>query len=319
MGQLLILMVVDTNFRRCAMKLKFDDEETLLIWLYLEISKLNSQTELPLYTTRFSPNYIPFFTDTELFTCGIFAELIRAKDRKTGYNYIVKYYHDWFPKLPSYSVYNRKLIKYNEAFAYIHKALVKKYGYADQAVAMIDTAPIIVCQQQHSIHSEAAKPFVTKGYCAAKKEFYVGAKLQVIGRGRTNKLPLPAEFSLATAKMHDLDIAKEELPDSELEDIDLYGDKAYRDRAFQLDLFESKGINIITPIKKAKGQERLSLFQNASNTIHSSKRQPIDSLFGWINERTGIQKASTVRSENGLFYHVAVKMVAALIMMIAEF
>ena len=319
MGQLLILMVVDTNFRRCPMKLKFDDEETLLIWLYLEISKLNSQTELPLYTTRFSPNYIPFFTDTEFFTCGIFAELIRAKDRKTGYNYIVKYYHDWFPKLPSYSVYNRKLIKYNEAFAYIHKALVKKYGYADQAVAMIDTAPIIVCQQQHSIHSEAAKPFVTKGYCAAKKEFYVGAKLQVIGRGRTNKLPLPAEFSLATAKMHDLDIAKEELPDSELENIDLFGDKAYIDRAFQLDLFESKRINIITPIKKAKGQERLSLFQNASNTIHSSKRQPIDSLFGWINERTGIQKASTVRSENGLFYHVAVKMVAALIMMIAEF
>lgn len=301
------------------MKLKFDDHDTLLIWLYVEISQLFSQSELPLYTTRFSPNHVPFFTDAELFTCGIFAELVRSQDRKAGYNYIKKHYHDWFPALPSYEVYTRKLNKYHEALVYIYKAMRKKYGQANQALAMIDTAPIEVCQAQHSQHAKAAQPFVSKGYCAAKKKYYIGAKLQIVAQARMHKLPLPLEFALASASIHDLEIAKETLPDSELGNIDLYGDKAYKDQHFQLELFESKGVNVITPIKKKKGQKHLTLFQQATNSIHSSIRQPVDTLFGWIHKKTGIQNASKVRSQNGLFYHVCVKMLAALIMMIANF
>jgi len=197
--------------------------------------------------------------------------------------------------------------------------LRKKYGVANQALAMIDTAPIEVCQPQHSQRSKAAKPFVSKGYCAAKKKYYIGVKLQIIAQGREHKLPLPVEFAIASASIHDLDIAKKTLPESELENIDLYGDKAYKDKQFQLELFENKSLNIITPIKKKKGQTHLTLFQNAANSIHSSIRQPIDTLFGWIQKKTDIQNASKVRSPNGLFYHVGVKMIAALIFMIAEF
>ncbi|MFQ5753782.1 MAG: IS982 family transposase [bacterium] len=301
------------------MKLKFDDSESLLIWLYLEISELFSQSELALYTIRFSPNNVPFFTDAELFTCGIFAELLRGKDKKAGYDYIKKHYRDWFPQLPSYAVYNRKLNKFYQALIYIYKAIRKKYGVANQPLAMIDTAPIEVCQAQHSRKSKAAQPFVSKGYCPAKKKYYIGAKLQIVAQGRAHKLPLPIEFALASASIHDLDIAKETLPDTEIENIYLYGDKAYKDRKFQLELFESKEINMVTPIKKKKGQKHLMLFQQAANSIHSSIRQPIDTLFGWIHKMTGIQNASKVRSQNGLFYHVAVKMVAALIIMISEF
>ena len=114
------------------MKLKFDDDDSLLIWLYVEISELFSQSELPLYTTRFSPNTTPFFTDAELF-----AELIVGKNKKAGYKYLKKRYHHWFPALPSYEVYNRKLNKYYEAIGYIFKALRKKYGQINQALAMI--------------------------------------------------------------------------------------------------------------------------------------------------------------------------------------
>ncbi len=301
------------------MKVKIDGQDSLLIWLYVEISELFSQSELPLFTTRFSPNKIPYFTDAELFTCGIFAELVRGADKKAGFNYIKEHYNDWFPALPSYEVYNRKLNKYHEALVYIFKVFRRKYGDANQGLAMIDTAPIEVCQAQHSHQSKAAQPFVSKGYCAAKKKFYIGAKLQIVAQGRAQKLPLPVEFSLASASIHDLEIAKETLPDSELENIDLYVDKAYKDRQFQLELFETKKINVKTPIKKRKGQTHLTLFQQAKNSIHSSIRQPIDTLFGWIQKKTGIQNASKVRSPNGLFYHVTAKMIAALIFMIAEF
>lgn len=301
------------------MRLKFDDCQSLLIWLYIEISELFSQTELPLYTERFSNNRVPVFTDAELFTCSVFAELMGCRTKKHGYRYLRTHFHSWFPRLPSYEVYSRKLNKYHEALGYIFMVLSRKHGRADQPFVMIDTEPIEVCQPQHSRHSKAAQPFVSKGYCAAKKKYYVGAKLQLVGQGRCRRLPFPIEYSVATASAHDLEIAKETLPHSLCESIDLYGDKAYAGQSFQLELFENKGINMITPIKREKGQTHLMLFQQASNSIHASIRQPIDTLFGWINDKTGIQNASKVRSMNGLFYHVAIKMLAALIALIVEF
>lgn len=57
------------------MIMKIEDYDSLLIWLYLEISSLFAQSELPLYTLRFSNNASAYFTDAELLTCGIFAEL----------------------------------------------------------------------------------------------------------------------------------------------------------------------------------------------------------------------------------------------------
>ena len=301
------------------MTIYVDDRDSLLIWLYLEISNLFGQSELPLYTARFSNNSVPVFTDAELFTCAVFAQVVGCRNKKDGYRYIRSHYAQWFPELPCYEVYNRKLNRFTEAMKYIYQSIARKYGQANGHYAMIDTEPIEVCQSQHSRHSKAAQPFVSKGYCAAKKKYYIGAKLQIVAMARRNKLPFPFEFALASASIHDLEIAKETLPISEYRNTNLYGDLAYKDQQFQLDLFEEKAINLITPIKKEKGQSRLTLFQAANNSIHSSRRQTIDTLFGWIDDKTGIQDASKVRSVDGLFCHVCLKMLAALILLIVKF
>lgn len=301
------------------MKLKFSDIDTLLIWLYLMIDDMYKKTALQLCFLRLSNNQYPIFSDTELLTCAIFSELVGCKNRKHGYQYIRNHYSAWFPHLPSYEVYSRRLNKFQDALSYIFMVLVKKYNSAHQSVAIIDTAPIMVCQSQHAYNSKAAQPFVSKGYCAAKKQYYIGTKLQIIAQKRTNALPFPIDYHLETASTHDLEIAKQTAPYIELENIDLYGDKAYIDQNFQLELFENNRINLKTPIKKQKGQKQLTLFQQAANTIHASTRQPIDTLFGWINNKTNIENASKVRSINGLFYHVNVKMVTAVLFMILTF
>jgi hypothetical protein len=41
-------------------------------------------------------------------------------------------------------------------------------------------------------------------------------------------------------------------------------------------------------------------------------RQPIEALFAWIEEKTGIECASKVRSYNGLMVHVFGELAAAL-------
>lgn len=129
---------------------------------------------------RLSNNKVPLFTDAELFTYCIFAELMACSRKKQGYHYLKQHFHRWFARLPSYEVYRRKLNKYYDALIYIFNRLSHKYGKVSPSYALIDTAPIEVCQAQHLHHSKATQPFVAKGYCAAKKKYYLGAKLQIV-------------------------------------------------------------------------------------------------------------------------------------------
>jgi hypothetical protein len=98
------------------------------------------------------------------------------------------------------------------------------------------------------------------------------------------------------------------------EDIHLtpvYADKAYIDEALS-QLLDQQGSSLNTLVKKEKGQEELLLFQSALSTIVSQVRQPIESLFNWIHEKTGIQVAPKVRSFRGLMVHVFGKIAAAM-------
>ena len=299
------------------MKIKFSDTDTLLIWLYSTIDDMNTQTELKLYTERFSNNCNPFFTDTELFSCAVFTEMLGYHCKKIGYDYIKRHYKTWFPLLPEYEVYSRKLNKFQEAFSYIFKVIVKRFFSNDSNEAVIDTAPIVVCKSQHSSKSTMCKPLVTKGYCASKKMFYHGVKIQVMAKLQYKKLPFPFDYEIDSASVHDLNIAKQSLCD--YRNIIFYSDKAYIDDCYQTNLFEENNIKLITPNKKKKGGNELTLFQRAFNSLHSSKRQAIEILFGWIQKKTNIENAGLVRSIDGLLYHINVKMLAALLFLIVEF
>ena len=61
------------------------------------------------------------------------------------------------------------------------------------------------------------------------------------------------------------------------------------------------------------GQKILDADVKLMNTINSSDRQPIESFFNWLIEKTGIQDASKVRSTLGLYVHIHVKLAATLI------
>ena len=72
---------------------------------------------------------------------------------------------------------------------------------------------------------------------------------------------------------------------------------------------------LLPPVKKEKGQNFLDTADQWLSTAISQGRQPIESLFNWVNEKTGIQIASKVRSYQGLMVHVFGKLAAALFVM----
>ncbi|MCS3632566.1 hypothetical protein GGP55_003184 [Salinibacter ruber] len=50
-------------------------------------------------------------------------------------------------------------------------------------------------------------------------------------------------------------------------------------------------------------------------TAPRADRQPIESLFNWINEKTGIQRASKVRSYQGLLVYAFGRLAAAMLLL----
>jgi hypothetical protein len=73
----------------------------------------------------------------------------------------------------------------------------------------------------------------------------------------------------------------------------------------------------LTPIKLVKGEtQRTRQFKKAADdlfsTAVSSVRQPIESFFNWLIEKTDIQNASKVRSTKGAILHTFGAIAAAL-------
>ena len=95
----------------------------------------------------------------------------------------------------------------------------------------------------------------------------------------------------------------------------LYGDKAYLDGSLREQLSEQQNLESLTPLKKSKGQTCLSAAGKLFSEAVSRVRQPIESLFNWIDEKTGFQTASKVRSSEGLMVHTFGRFAAAMLLL----
>ena len=74
----------------------------------------------------------------------------------------------------------------------------------------------------------------------------------------------------------------------------------------------------MTPIKGIIGQcQEIKNRDKAANDLFSTAvsrvRQPIESLFNWLTQKTDIQRASKVRSAKGLLIHIFDKIASAFI------
>lgn len=154
-----------------------------------------------------------------------------------------------------------------------------------------------------------------KGYCSTKKLHYFGAKLHNIAFHRQGKFPIPEFLILSKASEHDLNVVREILP--QLENRALIGDKADSKEDFNEVLQKKTGSYIYTAVKLVKGETQATRqFKHAADQPFSTQvsriRQPIESLFNWIIEKTDIQRASKVRSRQGLIVHVFGRIAAAI-------
>lgn len=244
-------------------------------------------------------NFKPRFTDQELVTCYFFAMLNNQRNIQQIYDYISRHWLEWFPQLPSYKAFNSRLNNLSADFCLIFNTLLQAKLLQPNpdfsADSLIDSFPVMMAHGKRAKSCQTANDVADFGYCASKDTYYYGVKLHNLAIRRLSRLPLPFQVFLSPASKHDLTAFKEQNPTVPTKN--LFADKAYADQDLKL-VSEARGVTLLTPPKK----KRNNLWQFNEplwSKFVPSFKQPIESFFHWLNEKTNYQNASRVRSTKG--------------------
>ena len=287
-------------------------KKTELIKLYCTICYLYDNRIIP-DVQRLSNNFCPKFSDVECITIVLWGIINQKFTQKDTWKYIKDYYAKWFPDLPRYKAFNKRVCYLSDAFKVLCELLLDGLAFhPDIKTHIADSMPIVVAKQSRSKKAKVAKEICNVGYCESKDMYYYGVKLTAIGQSCYKSLPIPRKIALTPASHHDLKIAEQMLFD--VYNIDFFGDKAFRSKEWEAHILEHNGIRIFTPIKLEKGQKRLDSADNLLSTAISRVRQPIESFFNWIQEKTQLECASKVRGTAGLMSFVFSRIAVACLM-----
>lgn len=295
-----------------------------LIHLYFYVSEIYEKI-LKYHHERFSNNQNQLeFTDVELLTTYLFAMgYEQCRTDKAVYDHISNYWLSWFPSLPSYQAYNRRLNNICALYPQILEVLLEKYQTvldyeAKDCFILTDSMPIITCSAKR--RGKVALEVCNKGYNSTKSMHFYGVKLHGFAFYKKGTLPISSVFMLGPGSEHDLEAQRGLLQD--MKERVVFGDKAFNDK--ELDkLFEESGGSLMLPFKYHRGhsteyKNRHKAANDLASTAISKIRQPIESLFAWIIEKTDLQRASKVRSYKGLLKHVFGRIASAIFVRMAK-
>ena len=285
------------------------DWQDQLISVYLFVCKEYEQ-ELSRYIARLSHHSHLEFSDEEVITIYLFGVMSGHSRVKSIYGYTARHLKEWFPALPSYVAFIQRLNKISHLFEVLVSQLVANLGtYQQELPLLMDSLPIILAHRGRRFKACVAREIASRnGYCATKKLHYYGVKLHFVGKYKTGSLPLPVILGITEAGRGDIKVLEDIQADIP-ENSRLFADKAYQTGNEPV---ADKGLfTLLTPVKKQKGQDILDSADRLLSCAISSVRQPVESFFNWIEEKTKIQIASKVRSFEGLMVHIYGKLAAA--------
>jgi len=298
------------------------EKELKLIAICLYICDLYDST-LKFECQRFSNNAKPDFTDQELMTIYLFAGYEqRYFQLKEIHSFTKDYLLDWFPKLPSYQTFSYRLNLLTGAFQALANILISSFkpeGCSD-LFSIVDSMPVITSGSKNRT-GKVAPEITAKGFCSTKNLFYYGCKIHTLASVRNKTIPFPESMIITPAEDNDLTVFKQAWGDKIFSKV-ILGDKIYSDKEyFNSNKRKTQDIEMLTPVKGIKGQtdeikQRDKAFNDLFSCAVSKVRQPIESFFNWLNEKTKIQRAMKVRSTAGLLIHLFGKLSIAFINLI---
>jgi hypothetical protein len=295
------------------------DKAFNLTAMYLYICDIYGH-ELQYHCQRFSNNKNPEFTDQEIMTIYLFVMAYEKRFKvKQIYQFAQDYLLSWFPKLPSYVAFVNRLNNLSEAFKIlvISSIPIISKGHELSVVSVLDSVPIITCSGKRN--GKVARDITDKTFSATKSMWYFGLKMHFLGFFRAGKLPLPESIVLTQASENDLNVFKQNW--SNIVNRLFYGDKIYFDPLYFEQLRKTNNSTMYIPVKGIKNNpDCIKQWDRAADDLFSQAvsriRQPVESFFNWLQEKTEIQNASKVRSTKGLLVHIFGRLAAAFLFLV---
>jgi len=286
-----------------------------LVTLYCTVCQAYD-TKLAASAQRLSNNFCPQFTDEECITVYLWGIMQQEFTVKAVYKYTKMHLSDWFPKMPSYREFNRRINFLGEALREFAELLMVKLPTDSQVSShILDSMPVVVAKGTRK--AKTAPEICNKTYCSSQKMWYYGVKLHVLGQKQYKALPLPVLMQVSPAAENDLTVARQFLP--QFEGLEIFADKIYRSEEWQVLLEQQNKIYVSTPIKLKKGQKALDSADKLFSEAVSRTRQAIESFFSWIQEKTAIHHASKVRSLKGLISFIYARLAVVCLLLAARF
>lgn len=261
-----------------------------LIKLYSHVChKYNEQLCWEVQRFSNNPPSANAITDEELITIYLFCVAYEETYKlKAIHRHIKNHWLSWFPTLPSYQAFNARLNRLCDAFPVLLADFFQDASLCCEGVKVLlgDSFPVVTCS--HKRGGTVARELTDKGFCATKKLHFYGVKVHAFGWRRPATLPFPQSFAITPASVHDLTASRhllENLP----ADVSVL-DKAYADRELARQMRANHNL-LLTPLKNKTGweaalQQSDRAFHDLYNKAVATLRQPIESLFNWINEKT---------------------------------
>lgn len=214
----------------------------------------------------------PKLSDSEVITIEIVGEFLGLESDKKIWEYFVRHWKPWFPKLPCRTTFVRQAANLWRIKQLLQRQLALELGAFDDNLHVIDGFPIPVCHFARARRGVLFKGEAGYGRCASKNQVYFGFKghLLVTGSG------IITSFMLTPANIEE---------HSTVEDLTegiqglLIGDKGFISESLKSRL-KKKNINLQTPLKKNMKDERDPNFLRKIKSI----RRIVETVIGQLDE-----------------------------------
>lgn len=239
----------------------------------------------------------PKFSDVDLISLSLIAESLSINSENLLFVKLRSEYREDFPLLIDRSQFNRRRKYLAKFINIVREALVQKL-LAGEDTFILDSLPVEICKfaraRRIKICKESIETAPEFGYCASQNSYYFGYKFH----GVCSLDGVITSFDLSKANHADIQYLRDIEP--YYTDCLMLGDKAYLDSEYQLELFETRGIQLYTPMRSNQKnfKKQPALFRKVRKRIETLFSQLVDQFVFRVNyAKTFIGLATRILSK----------------------
>jgi hypothetical protein len=243
------------------------------------------------------------FTDSELLTVSVVAELVGLDAETRCLAYLRRNHPTLFPLLPERSRYNRRRRQLAEATNRLRGAVMERLWLVLEAegadLCAIDSVPVPAVGFHHARHDHRWYGEAESGRVASKKQTIYGFKLHLL----VSASGLILDFALVAANEADGTLAEQLLIDKV--GLTVLGDKGYVNAPLHQLLARRNGVTVLTPRRKNQKQQLPAALTRAI----SEARQLVETVNSQLVNQLALQR-NRAKSVWGLAARVQAKLAA---------